>query len=275
VLPAVVAAARAAGEAILRVREGGALDVRLKADGPVTAADLEANRILHARLSVLAPDAGWLSEETADSADRLDCRHIWVVDPLDGTQEFISGRDDFAVSVALVEDGLPILAALDFPARGRTFWATPGEGAWMSRDGSPPRRLHVSERTRALRILARFTDLRRGWTHTLRSFAEVGEIRPMGATVAKMVYVARGEAEAFGVVVVPPYQWDVCAADLLVREAGGAVSDLEGAPLTYNHADPRMRDGLLVSNGDCHRLLLGHIAAALKIEGATTKMPRA
>ena len=105
-----------------------------KAPGnPVCEVDLEVDALLQARLGALLPDAGWLSEETADSADRLARRRVWVVDPIDGTRDFVRGRPGWAVSVALVEEGRPVIGVLDAPARGEVWRAAAGQGA--SRNG--------------------------------------------------------------------------------------------------------------------------------------------
>ena len=93
---------------------------------PVSQVDLDVNALLHARLSALLPDAGWLSEETADNADRLACGRVWVVDPIDGTRDFIRGRDGWAVSVALVEQGRVTIGILDAPARNDVWQAVLG-----------------------------------------------------------------------------------------------------------------------------------------------------
>jgi myo-inositol-1(or 4)-monophosphatase len=99
---------------------------------PVCEVDLDVDAMLRARLTALLPDAGWLSEETADRPDRLAARRVWVVDPIDGTRDYIRGREGWAVSVALVEDGRPVLGVLDAPARGERWSARAGGGAWRN-----------------------------------------------------------------------------------------------------------------------------------------------
>jgi len=251
-LAPVVAVVREAGRAIMQVRAGASLDVREKGNGPVTAADLAANRILLDGLRSLLPEAGWLSEETADSEERLGCEVCWVVDPLDGTHEFISGSSSFAVSVGLVRDGEPVLGVLYFPAKEELYWARSGEGAWSGRG----ERLTVSPREDRLRLAVRYADLKREWLCRLRESQPAWRFTPYGSTVVKILRVATGGDEAYAAMSLYPYEWDICAAQLIVTEAGGRVTDLDGRPVRYNDAEPRQARGLLASNGVSHELLL-------------------
>src|SRR2546422_6664739 len=125
-------AARVAGAIVRRYYESGVRVAEKGPDNPVTRADLEANACIRALLAAAFPDDGWLSEETADSSERLRKRRVWVVDPLDGTKEFIQHIPEFCVCIALVEDGRPVVAVEDNPAPGRLHCAVGGEGATMN-----------------------------------------------------------------------------------------------------------------------------------------------
>jgi len=242
-----VRAARAAGESILRAYRVEQ-EVRYKsADQPVTEADLAADRILHRVLLGERPDYGWLSEETADSPERLRRPRLWVVDPIDGTNSFVLGRPEFAVCVGLVDEGRAVLGVVHNPVTGEVFSAVEGGGAF--RDGAP---IHVSSVSRgeSPRVVASRWEMRRG---EFEAFAE-WRVEPLGSTAYKMCRVAEGGAEAF-VSRGPKAEWDVCAAVVIVREAGGRVTRLDGSAPAFNQAEPQWR-GIAASNGLVHDELL-------------------
>jgi myo-inositol-1(or 4)-monophosphatase len=209
-------------------------------DQPVTPADLAADRILRERLSDARPAYGWLSEETADQPDRLRARRVWIVDPIDGTRSFIAGYREFAVSVGLVEDGLPVLGVVYNPAREDLFWAIRGAGAsrirhWKGgRDGGRPLRLAAPADGQRPALLASRTEIARGELHELD---DDWIVRPLGSTAYKLAAVAAGMGHAFmsrG----PKSEWDVVAGGLIVAESGGRVTDVTGRAVRYNGRDP-------------------------------------
>lgn len=248
-----VAAARAAG-AIIRSLYHTDYPVDYKGtDSPVTIADREANQKIHEILQGAFPAYGWLSEETADSAARLSCQRVWVVDPLDGTKEFIERIPEFAVSIALIEDGVPLLGVAYNPIQDRLFWAVRGQGAWCDH-----RRLHVSrtERLAEATILASRSETKRGeW----RDFAPLFRIRPTGSIAYKLSLLASGEADA-SFTLVPKNEWDICAGTIIVEEAGGMVTSLTGQPVMFNQPQTLLR-GLVASNGILHAQILRLLAA--------------
>ncbi len=248
-------AVRRAGAALKsRFRQPHA--VRLKGpDQPVTEADLVAEELLIGTLRVARPEYGWLSEETADSPERLSAEHVWIVDPLDGTQSFIEGHPEFGVSVALAQQGQPALAVVYNPAAGTLYYAIAGGGAY--RNGKPIRVSSFAAGLGGGLILASRSEIQRG---ELAPLAHSWRLRLLGSTVCKMVQVADGQGDAY-LSRRTKNEWDVCAAALIVHEAGGRVSDLAGAELRFNQPHPQMR-GIVASNGFLHEDLLG-IAAAL------------
>lgn len=220
-----------------------------KAGGsPVCEVDLSVNKRLYAALSELDPEAGWLSEESEDDPARVERRRAWVVDPLDGTRDFIRGRAGWAVSVALVEDGAPLLGVLAAPARGELWTAAAGEGAW--RNGE---RLAVSERAElaGARVPA----------DTLPKVARdlVAVPKPNGIAL-RMALVASGEAD-FVAAGKLGHEWDIAAAALIAAEAGAVVTDATGAPLRYNKPDPRAL-GVFVANPRLHGAVLERFGVA-------------
>lgn len=218
----------AAGVLIEEIRAEG-VEASAKDDrSPVTRADQESDSLLRRRLLQLLP-VGWLSEETADSAARLRENRLWVVDPLDGTKEFMKGLPEYSVAVGLVEGGEPILGVVHNPATGDTFAAARGLGA--TRNGEP---LRVRD---GARLLASRSEIARG---EFSPFCGDWEVHPIGSIQYKLALVAAGEA-AVTFSRGPKHEWDVCAGDLLVREAGGLATDLFGGPLRYNRPFPKVK----------------------------------
>ena len=243
-----IRAARTAGEAIMRAFRVEQ-EVRYKsADQPVTEADLAADRILHRILLGERPEYGWLSEETADSPERLKRARLWVVDPIDGTNSFVAGRPEFAVCVGMVDEARAVLGVVHNPVTGEMFSAIEGGGAFC--DGAP---LHVSGvgPAESPRIVASRWEMKRG---EFAAFAADWRVEPLGSTAYKMCRVAQGGAEAF-VSRGPKAEWDVAAAVVIVQEAGGRVTKLDGTPAEFNRPEPQWR-GIAASNGRVHDELL-------------------
>ena len=218
---------------------------------PVTEADMAVDSYLQDRLLAARPDYGWLSEETADNPARRTQRRTFIVDPIDGTRGFIAGDERWCVSLAVVEAGRPVVAALCAPALGRLYTAAADEGAWM---GNQP--LRVS-RTQAL-ARARLAGPK-SWfsTEPLRSLRE-----RRGPYIPSLAYrfalVAEGRLDA--AFARPRSQdWDLAACDLLVHEAGGRLTGLEGTPPVYNRSS--LRHGVLAAgNAVLHAALLEALA---------------
>lgn len=209
-----------------------------EAGSPVCEVDLDVDRMLRARLTALLPDAGWLSEETADAPDRLSRARVWVVDPIDGTRDYIRGREGWCVSVALVEDGRPVLAVLDAPARHETWCAAAGRGAW--RNGV---RLAAGNRAElsGARVLAdALPRAQRDFVAVTKPNSIALRIAMVAADEADLVATRRWGNE-----------WDIAAAVLVAGEAGAGVSDATGVPLRFNQRDPRAY-GLLVAAPGIH-----------------------
>ncbi len=225
------AAAAVAGERIARLAGRRRESVEKSADHPVTQADLAANRAIESVLHDAFPGDAILSEETRDSPERLRAERVWVVDPLDGTKEFIEGVPEFAVSIALVMHGEPVVGVVLQPTTQECFWGARGEGAWLG-----ARRLRVSGATRLedCRALSSRAELQRGQLE--RQAAWFREVVPVGSAALKLAFVAAARADLW-LSVAPKSEWDVCAGDLLVREAGGVFATLEHGPRVYNQSD--------------------------------------
>ncbi|MBD8677601.1 3'(2'),5'-bisphosphate nucleotidase CysQ [Sphingomonas sp. CFBP 13720] len=213
--------------AMAYARFGGSYATWEKAPGnPVCEIDLAVDRLLRERLEALLPDAGWLSEETADDAIRLARRRVWIVDPIDGTRDFIRGRDGWAVSIALVEDGHPVLGVLDAPVRREVWSASAGGGAWRG-----DRRLTTSDRTNFVGSRTP-VDVLPARDRDLLAVAKPNSI------ALRMAMVASGDAD-FLATLRWGNEWDVAASILIAREAGAVVTDAIGRKLRFNQPRPQ------------------------------------
>jgi myo-inositol-1(or 4)-monophosphatase len=193
---------------------------------PVCEVDLDVDRMLRARLEGLMPDAGWLSEETVDSPERLGQPRVWVVDPIDGTRDYIRGREGWAVSIALVEHGRATIGVLDAPARGERWAASMGAGA--SRNGV---RLQAGARID-------LTGARVPTDALPRIDRHLAMVHKPNSIALRMAMVAADEADLVATLRWGN-EWDIAAAAVIAEEAGAAVSDATGAPLRYNKPDPK------------------------------------
>lgn len=233
-------AARAAGE-IVRGYFERSYTIREKGrDNPVTEADLEANECIRGILRDAFPEDGWLSEETRDSRQRLTCERVWIVDPLDGTKEFIQHVPELCVCIALVENGRATLGVSFNPIRDEMFSAARGQGTRCN--GHPCRVTEVSDLGSAT-LLASRSELSRGeWERYRDDF----RIEPTGSVAYKLALVAAGRGDAtFSLT--PKHEWDICSGAILIEEAGGIVRDRWGAALRFNRPDPWL-PGLIASN---------------------------
>jgi myo-inositol-1(or 4)-monophosphatase len=233
---------RQAGDIALRQWPGGgfALNSWDKSPGnPVCEADLAVDAFLKSELGALLPSAGWLSEETVDDPARLHRDLIWLVDPIDGTRDFIRGRTGWAVSVALISAGKPLMGLLVAPARGETWSALAGSGATLN--GEP-----LSASTRPDLPGARVP------ADTLpKEDRDLTLVEKPNSIALRIAMVADDRADLLATLRWG-YEWDIAAAALIAREAGAAATDAFGDPLSYNKRDPRAF-GVLVSAPGIHR----------------------
>ena len=236
-------AMRRAGRAVRRCL-GGDLGAQRKANGDlITKVDIEVNQILQESLLNTFTEDGWLSEETNSCSERLTKRRVWVVDPIDGTKELAYGIPEFAISVALVEDGSPALAAVYNPVPGEMFTASRGGGAYFnvrSRQCQRP----PGDR---LVILASRSEVEAGKFEAFKSLAEV---RPIGSIAYKLALIARGDGDGtFSLD--PKNEWDIAAGVLLVAECGGRATHRNGAAFTFNQPNTLV-DGIVAARSGAY-----------------------
>jgi myo-inositol-1(or 4)-monophosphatase len=205
---------------------------------PVTEADRALDAVL--RKELLRSGEGWLSEESVDDPIRLQCSRVWVVDPLDGTREFVQGIPEFCVSIGYVENGRPVAGGICNPATNETFLGSVESG--VTYNGKPAQSSQRDTLDGAL-VLASRSEVKRGeW----KAFENSGfKIRPMGSVAYKLALVSAGLADVT-FTLTPKNEWDVVAGAALVQSAGGFVSTLEKTNLIANRRDPLL-SGLLAS----------------------------
>ena len=237
------------------VVEAGALLQKLKSNvkstqkkdlSIVTAADLACDEFLKKELSRLDSEIGWLSEETLDASDRHSKVYTWVVDPLDGTKEYVQNIPEYAVSVALVEQGCPILALVYNPQTSELFHAIKGQGAWLN---DAPISCNTIEPLKPS-ILTSCTEYSKGSFDFLKSDFN---IKPTGSIAYRLGLVASGMADAT-YTVNNRSEWDVAAGVLLIQEAGGIVHDFAFKPFIFNQQAPLVNGVLASSKAVYHKI---------------------
>jgi len=231
------------------VREAGALALSMfrlpvkawtkAGSSPVSDADIAVDRLLHERLMAAGEGVGWLSEESADDPARLAARQVWIVDPIDGTGAYLGGLPDWSISAALVEDSRPVAACLYAPVSDEFFLAVAGKGATCNgaaiaaTDGATLKHVRIAGPKGFLDKLAAAAP----------PFAAMPRVRSLALRFARVAHGAFDIAIAGG----NSHDWDLAAADLLVHEAGGAMTQFGGGTVSYNRAVPR--HGMLVAAG--------------------------
>jgi len=243
---------RAAGAEIMQFYHSSFDVTDKKPDNPVTDADFAADKLLKTRLLERLPEAGWLSEETVDNPRRLGKRLVWVVDPLDGTKEFVMGIPEFSVSVALVQDGQPILGVIHNPPTGELFAVQKGQS--LTFNGLPAAASQRKQLAGA-RIDASRSERRRG---EFAPFEDLVELTTMGSIAYKLARVAAGFSDATwsrG----PKNEWDICAGVLMINEVNGRCVDLDDQEFSFNQPKTLV-NGIIADNGHLHSEILSALA---------------
>jgi myo-inositol-1(or 4)-monophosphatase len=250
-------AAREAG-AIARSFFGGHYKSWDKGKGqPVTEADIAVDRYLNDALLKARPEYGWLSEETRDDPARLGKPRIFVVDPIDGTVAFIKGKPHFTIAIAVVEDGRPVAAVVFNPITRECFSAGLGGGARLNGDA-----IHVSDQAtiEGCRMLGdKPMFAHPGWSVAPNTPWPPMQIETRSSIAYRMALVAAGQFDA-ALALSAKCDWDLAAADLIVQEAGGRVSDYHGAILRYNGAVPIQRT-MACAGPALHAALIGKLSS--------------
>jgi 3'(2'), 5'-bisphosphate nucleotidase len=237
-----------AGAAIMRVYDGGFSVQHKDDDSPLTQADLESQQVILDGLGVLTPDIPILSEESAQApwSERRSWRELWVVDPLDGTREFVKRNGEFTVNIALVVDHEPVLGVVSAPAQGLVYWGAAGTGAFTEHHGAARIPVHVSPPQSPLRVVGSRSHAS---PDTAAYLTRLGAhvMKGIGSSL-KFCLIAAGEADLyprFG----PTSEWDTAAGQAVLEAAGGHVTRLDGHRLRYNCRDSII-NGNFLAYGD-------------------------
>ena len=226
--------AQSAGAAIMAIYKHGDIGQQEKSDHtPVTKADLAANDVLVTGLKALAPDIPIMSEETPIPAlaDRQDWQRYWLLDPMDGTGEFILESGDFAVNIALIENNRPVLGVIYWPAKETTYFASYQNGAFKRVDGIE-QQISVATPDNLILAVSRRQKIEAVSQYLNTQFTTVA----VGSCSLKACIVAEGKADCF-LRIGPTGEWDTGASQIIVEEAGGCITDAEFNPLTYNQRE--------------------------------------
>jgi myo-inositol-1(or 4)-monophosphatase len=244
-LEAARAAAIAAGEILERhYRDRGFTVDQKGKDNPVTTADFEADAKIKEMLRGGFPDYGWLSEETADNSERLSRDRVWIVDPLDGTKEFIKGIPEFVVAIALAEGGKPILGVTYNPIKHEMFRGARGMGVHL--DAHAVRVTRTRVLTNATILASRSETSRGEW----KAYEGKVTVNPIGSVAYKLALVAAGRADAT-FTRTPKSEWDIASGAALIIEAGGRITDIEGGEMRCNKPSVKLK-GFVASNAFLH-----------------------
>lgn len=251
-LALLIDAAKASGEIALKYFKND-VDVWDKGagQGPVSQADLEIDQMLKLELIRARPDYGWLSEETDDDLNRMKHEAIFIVDPIDGTRSFIGGKENFATSIAIARNGVVETGVVHCPAKGLTYWASKGNGAYLNGDAI----VHSgATHVQSARILASGAQMKPELWHHRPPPVE----RHFRSSLAyRLCLVAQGRFDGM-ITLHNTWEWDVAAGDLICREAGATVSDKNKYLPLYNQAEPAL-SGMLAAAPKLHTGLLSYL----------------
>ena len=252
-----------AGKAVMEIYEQD-FSVKLKQDrSPLTQADIKSNEIIQRIISV----SGYpiLSEESVDDKERLNCEKIWIVDPLDGTSDFVSRTGEFTIMVALIEHNKPILGVVYCPTNKTLFVAQKNGGAYNLGNGQCLK-LSISnvaelEKCRAVVSRHHLSDQDRQFLMKIK----IDKSTQLGSSL-KVMDICSGNAELYFATTNNMKQWDTCASYCLIKEAGGEMTDMFGSELKYNTVTLNHQNGILVTNGLIHNKIIDNYAKFLKEE---------
>ncbi len=240
-LPSIIEIARSAGQLILEIYEKKDYEEFTKSDDtPVTSADLAAHKLILKKLNELTPDIPVLSEEDADISleQRSQWDRYWLVDPLDGTQEFIARSGDFATIIALIEHNKPVMGVVYAPVSGVSYYADSGKGAWKIPDLNDSVKIkthrHELPNQSIAMAISRRQDINR-ITNRMSS-AWNYDVVPLGSAALKACLVAEGAVDCY-LRIGPTGEWDTAATQCIVEEAGGRILSTQLEPLSYNERE--------------------------------------
>ena len=260
-----------AADILLKERAAG-FQIGGDSDSPVTSADLAANDYILSRLqSELDDTFGYLSEETfktQDNADRLQKSWVWIIDPLDGTKDYIQDTGDYAVQIALAYQGRPIVAVVACPAKNRLYSAIQGCGTWVADKSGKSYRAKVSTRSKPSELI--IVTSRNHLGEKLKDLVKklnISSQRQMGSVGYKVSAIVDQGADLYISISgkTAPKDWDFAAPELILTEAGGTFTSINGSLISYNREDVNQWDSILATNSSCHDFIQNTAQAVLNL----------
>lgn len=231
-------------------------DTHYKADdSPVTKADLAAQEVLEKELAEFG--YGMLSEEKEDNRKRLEQDKVWIIDPLDGTKDFLQQTGEFTIMVALAEEGKITLGAVYQPSKDKLYFAQKNEGAYMQRQDKDPVEISVSieDKPEGMTMLVSRNHLRQPEQAAAEKLG-IKELQPCGSAGLKMVKIAEGKAHVYINSSDKTDEWDIAAGEIILKEAGGKLTDCRKKKFSYNKKDTKNYEGYIASNGKLHKEII-------------------
>ena len=238
-------AARNVGKILIKHLESYSQDIQYKKESgnsPVTAADYEADQYLAKFLGGEFPHDGWLSEETVDTSDRLEKKRVWIVDPLDGTKEFIKKLPEFCVSIGLVEDSIPVVGVIYNPISDEMFYAQKNKGAFLN--ANQIKISNVQDIKDASIVVSRSEHAKGLWNDYKSHFSSIKSI----GSIAYKLGLAASSLYDITATVAPKNEWDVCAGDCLISESNGTFKTINDKKIIYNQKKTLVTDTIIATN---------------------------
>jgi len=238
-------AARNVGKILIKHLESYSQDIQYKKESgnsPVTAADYEADQYLAKFLGGEFPHDGWLSEETVDTSDRLEKKRVWIVDPLDGTKEFIKKLPEFCVSIGLVEDSIPVVGVIYNPISDEMFYAQKNKGAFLN--ANQIKISNVQDIKDASIVVSRSEHAKGLWNDYKSHFSSIKSI----GSIAYKLGLAASSLYDITATVAPKNEWDICAGDCIINESGGVMKKINGDSIIYNQKKTLVTDPIIATN---------------------------
>lgn len=250
-LEAAISAAKLAGDKIMSIYTKDFAVCYKDDKSPVTEADVLANKLILETLSGQFPDDGYLSEEVRDDSSRFEKDRFWVIDPLDGTKEFVKKNGEFSVNIGLVDHGEVVLGVIYIPVRRRVYFAVKGEGAHRQEENGETARIHVSNRVKPFNMLISRSHTSKRTISLLKMKAfEMLSLTEMGSAL-KGCLIAEGLYDVyynFG----HSMKWDTCAMECIIEEAGGIIRRLDDAPIDYTEVETKNYGFYIINNAQNH-----------------------
>jgi 3'(2'), 5'-bisphosphate nucleotidase len=248
----------------------GTSEVKYKhGNEPVTEADRAANEHIVERITAAYPDDGILSEEAKDNLARLEKQRVWIVDPMDGTKEFIARNGEFSIMIGLAIDGVATLGVIYQPATDLLYGGIVGQGAFLEESGERIP-LHVSDKADPRQMITVSSrSHRQQIVDRMRQVLRITSERVSGSVGLKVGLVSRQLADLYIHPSPGCKEWDLCAPEAVLRAAGGIMTDCWGNPLRYNQRDIRAHNGLIATNGPIHQQIVNVVSGICEAAGFT------